>query len=618
MPFITKLDFSDNRQVKQRIETIQILSGATHFGVPFSSLPTGANLDTSGITQSFFVIISTFSGNSGTTTYNWYDSRMSLGETNLSAITPSNSATTQNSGQVYQPTGYTTIDGNISATGYTGVSFNVQVTGMTDLGSGNYSGYVSTLRLDVLSATSLDFVGRTIWVDVSGITRTDELIISRSPTIGHVWTCNNSEGKGIWGPVSAATSSYWSASTGDNAIVVNYSNSLASNDNAIAEGQQTTASGIASHADGILTIASGSYSHSEGNGTTASGIASHAEGVESIASGSVSHAEGDETTASGGGSHSEGNQTIASGLYSHAEGVATTASGEVSHAEGEGTTASGLGSHAGGTNSKAIGDFSFIHSSGSTVIGNNSVVLGGSNLTGSSDNYVYVPSLNINVIGSSAFVNDIRIDATGNLTTNTSDIRFKENVDTISNALNKIKALRGVTYQWKDRVAGGDRLRLGFIAQEVAEVEPLLVFTNKNDDYKGLHIDGVIPLIVEAIKELSNGVTTSNNTHLETETIFAEDNNIDLNYSGTPTTAVGGGITVLHAMGQGSGAKLITDVDGNWTTNTDFKSKALTIPIYTPVSSNDENGSDGNITRDNKYLYLKTSEGWVRSSLERF
>ncbi len=48
---------------------------------------------------------------------------------------------------------------------------------MTDLGGGNYSGNVLTKTLNILSANTLDFTGRTIWVDVSGITRTDKLII---------------------------------------------------------------------------------------------------------------------------------------------------------------------------------------------------------------------------------------------------------------------------------------------------------------------------------------------------------------------------------------------------------------------------------------------------------
>jgi len=227
---------------------------------------------------------------------------------------------------------------------------------------------------------------------------------------------------------------------------------------------------------------------------------------------------------------------------------------------------------------------------------NNTVILGGSNITATTSDYVYVPSLNIKTVGSSAFANDIRIIG----------------------ALDTIKQLNGVNYQWVDRKAGGDDVKLGFIAQQVEIVEPKLVFTNKVDGYKGLHVDGIIPLLVEAVKELSSGSTTINNSYLETQTILAEDNNIDLNYNGSKETSIGGGLRVLHAKGQDLSAELITDENGNFVTNNDFKPNALTIPYYTPSSSNDTAGSEGNITRDDNYMYVKTSTGWKRTNLESF
>lgn len=103
---------------------------------------------------------------------------------------------------------------------------------------------------------------------------------------------------------------------------------------AVEEGQETTANGLSSHAQGFNTIASGPYSHAEGNSTKASSIASHAEGSGTTASSYNSHAEGVRTTASGQNSHAEGSNCTASGLYSHAEGYRTMASGGASHAQG--------------------------------------------------------------------------------------------------------------------------------------------------------------------------------------------------------------------------------------------------------------------------------------------
>ena len=120
-----------------------------------------------------------------------------------------------------------------------------------------------------------------------------------------------------------------------------------------AEGGYTTASGVVSHAEGSSTTASGDYSHAEGDSTEASGEASHAEGGGSTASGEISHAEGDSSISSNYASHAEGGITIASGYYAHTEGYNTMASSYASHAEGDRTIASGDTSHAEGKSSNS-------------------------------------------------------------------------------------------------------------------------------------------------------------------------------------------------------------------------------------------------------------------------
>ena len=184
------------------------------------------------------------------------------------------------------------------------------------------------------------------------------------------------------------------------------SNTVASGSSAHAEGESTIAGSNRAHAEGNLTIAIGESSHSEGEGTTASGIASHAEGYYNLAIGNASHAEGghdgspmsNPTSATTHSAHAEGMGTLASGIASHAEGKATIAGGDYSHAEGWGTNAGGDYSHAGGRDSSVVGDTSFIHSSGSTLSAHRSAILGGRGITGSDDDTVYVPHLNINLI----------------------------------------------------------------------------------------------------------------------------------------------------------------------------------------------------------------------------
>ncbi len=156
--------------------------------------------------------------------------------------------------------------------------------------------------------------------------------------------------------------------------------------------------------------ASGSYSQAGGNNTLASGAYSQAGGYNTLASGIMSHAEGEQTSGTSRTAHSEGKRTIASGTYSHAEGHLTSATTTSSHAQNRNSLASGVYSHAGGSGSTASGHASFIHSSTSSVLANNSsilggfanrlnsaatgsTILGGSNITGSTVNTVYVPNL---------------------------------------------------------------------------------------------------------------------------------------------------------------------------------------------------------------------------------
>ena len=114
----------------------------------------------------------------------------------------------------------------------------------------------------------------------------------------------------------------------------NGNNTTATGSYSHAEGELSQAKGDYSHAEGYFTVASGAYSHAEGDSTQTLGAISHAEGWFSQAIGAFSHAEGVYTTAIGQGSHAEGSYTYASGTYSHAEGTFTSASGNFQHVQG--------------------------------------------------------------------------------------------------------------------------------------------------------------------------------------------------------------------------------------------------------------------------------------------
>jgi hypothetical protein len=96
-------------------------------------------------------------------------------------------------------------------------------------------------------------------------------------------------------------------------------------------------------------------------------------------------------------------------------------------------------------------------------------------------------------------------------TTTPSDERLKENVKVIENPLEKLDQLRGVTFDWIDRE---DKRSGGIIAQELEKVMPELVRevdSLKNEDsFKAVDYNGLIGLLIEAVKELSNKCNNCN------------------------------------------------------------------------------------------------------------
>jgi hypothetical protein len=94
--------------------------------------------------------------------------------------------------------------------------------------------------------------------------------------------------------------------------------------------------------------------------------------------------------------------------------------------------------------------------------------------------------------------------------TSTSDARFKDHITSLSGALDKVMALRGVTYDWKQKEFPERRFdsakHVGFIAQEMETVLPELVSKDK-DGYRSVNYMGAIPVLVEAIKEQQKAIT---------------------------------------------------------------------------------------------------------------
>ena len=122
----------------------------------------------------------------------------------------------------------------------------------------------------------------------------------------------------------------------------------------------------------------------------------------------------------------------------------------------------------------------------------------------------------------------------GSSSNNISDVRLKKNIATITDATTKIKGLVGRTFEWKDEAELDTGTQYGFIAQEMETVVSDLVtdgksyglrafdkdgnlINNINHDgvkekiveySKGVNIDGVVPILVEALKEAITKIET--------------------------------------------------------------------------------------------------------------
>ena len=95
-----------------------------------------------------------------------------------------------------------------------------------------------------------------------------------------------------------------------------------------------------------------------------------------------------------------------------------------------------------------------------------------------------------------------------------SDKKLKDNIGQIKGGLEKVKKLRGVEFDWNATSRKGTK-DIGVIAQEVEEVVPEVVsekvpcvgeFCGNTEKYKTVDYSKLVPVLIEAIKDLSEEV----------------------------------------------------------------------------------------------------------------
>ena len=80
-----------------------------------------------------------------------------------------------------------------------------------------------------------------------------------------------------------------------------------------------------------------------------------------------------------------------------------------------------------------------------------------------------------------------------------SDENLKDNIELISEPIEKLNQIKGVSFDWNDKSehTGHD---IGVIAQDIEKVLPELVAT-RDDGFKAVRYEKIVALLIEAVKE---------------------------------------------------------------------------------------------------------------------
>jgi hypothetical protein len=155
------------------------------------------------------------------------------------------------------------------------------------------------------------------------------------------------------------------------------------------------------------------------------------------------------------------------------------------------------------------------------------------------------PSQTLEVCGNAKIVGQIEANSS-NLTaglTCSSDQRLKKNIATYDNALETIGLLKGKKYNWRSKEftdrGFDERIKYGFIAQEIEKVLPNLVYEDKKG-FKSVDYIQVIPILTNAIQEQQKELVQIKEQYktlfAKLETITSENSTIKAQLSSMTTT----------------------------------------------------------------------------------
>jgi hypothetical protein len=145
--------------------------------------------------------------------------------------------------------------------------------------------------------------------------------------------------------------------------------------------------------------------------------------------------------------------------------------------------------------------------SGDVVNFDNKVVLTNSTVSSSKTVGAVVITGGVGISGATNIGGALNVD--GDITAfASSDVSLKENITPISNAVDKVRSISGNTFTWNEKSVYNGEEGTGIIAQEIEALELPGVTETRQDGTKAVRYDRLVPLLIEAIKELDGRIKT--------------------------------------------------------------------------------------------------------------
>lgn len=204
--FITRIDLSDDRQVKQNENTLSTFSGSLNTlqylttGLSDSEVKKGVDISSSGCTMIGNPEIFYFTGTTGNTSYFGISPLYSSILVNMPIITPTNWMDNFEA-HYFDSIENITVDGRNYDITFSGAQFlfNVQTFVYVNTGSTIFSGYAATNWVYILSAHTYPWYylknGSSTWIENKGRINTEKLSVSG-------YTPSSSVSSGITGTIT--------------------------------------------------------------------------------------------------------------------------------------------------------------------------------------------------------------------------------------------------------------------------------------------------------------------------------------------------------------------------------------------------------------------------------